>query len=217
MATGCGGTAKGATSGPAPLRLGYFSTITQAAAVYGVAHGDFQQALGSTPLTPLVFRAGPAAVEGLRGGSLDAAFVGPNPALNGFVQTDGRLLRIVAGTTSGGASLVVRPSITDLAGLAGKTIATPQLGNTQDVAAKALFRDRGLDVTVVNQDNSQTLELFKGGQLDGGWVPEPWASRMVLDGVAESCWTSAPCGRPAGSSLPSWSCARPTSPTTRSR
>ncbi len=181
LLAGCGsGGARAAAD--APLRLGYFATITQATAVYGVAHGDFQQALGTTRLKTAVFQAGPAAIEALRGGSLDAAFVGPNPAINGFAQTDGRLLRIVAGTTSGGASLVVRPGITDVPGLAGKKIATPQLGNTQDVAAKSLLREKGIDVTVINQDNSQTLALFTAGQLDGAWVPEPWASRLILEG-----------------------------------
>ncbi len=182
LTVACAGGGEKAARADQPLRLGYFATVTQSTAVYGVAHGDFQQALGATPLKASVFQAGPAAIEALRGGSLDAAFVGPNPAINAFAQTGGRLLRIVAGTTSGGASLVVAPSITDVAGLAGKRIATPQLGNTQDVAAKALFKEKGVDVDVVNQDNSQTLDLFKAGKIDGGWVPEPWASRMVLDG-----------------------------------
>ena len=164
------------------LRLGYFANVTHASAVYGVAKGTFQTELGSTKLKPVVFNAGPAAIEALRGGSLDAAFLGPNPAINGFTQTDGKLLRIVAGTTSGGASLVVKPEITDVAQLKGKTIATPQLGNTQDVAAKAYFKSKGVDVKVLNQENSQTLDTFKKGDIDGGWVPEPWASRLVLDG-----------------------------------
>lgn len=189
LTAACGGSASPATtkaaaaSGAAStLRLGYFANVTHASAVYGVATGGFQQALGATTLKPSVFTAGPAAVEALRGGGLDAAFLGPNPAVNGFTQTKGALLRIVAGTTSGGASLVVRSSITSVAQLAGKKIATPQLGNTQDVAAKSYFKAQGVQVTIVNQDNAQTLDLFKSGQIDGGWVPEPWASRLVLDG-----------------------------------
>jgi NitT/TauT family transport system substrate-binding protein len=164
------------------LRLGYFANVTHASAVYGVAKGTFQTELGTTKLKPVVFNAGPAAIEALRGGSLDAAFLGPNPAINGFTQTDGKLLRVVAGTTSGGASLVVKSDITDVSQLKGKTIATPQLGNTQDVAAKAYFKSKGVDVKILNQENSQTLDTFKKGDIDGGWVPEPWASRLVLDG-----------------------------------
>ena len=178
------GTQPGKASNEAAseLRLGYVANVTHATAVYGIATGGFQQALGATKLKASVFSAGPSAIEALRGGGLDAAFLGPNPAVNGFAQTKGKLLRIVAGTTSGGAALVTRPSITSVEQLAGKKIATPQLGNTQDVAAKSFFKSNNVKVTVVNQESSQTLELFKTGQIDGGWVPEPWASRLVLDG-----------------------------------
>lgn len=185
LAAACGGSQARAGSAPgtvSELRLGYFANVTQASAVYGVAHGDFQRALGDTKLTTSVFVAGPAAIEALRGGALDAAFIGPNPAINGFVQTKGTLLRIVAGTTSGGVALVTRPEITSAQQLAGKKIATPSLGNTQDVAAKSYFKAHGVAVTVVNQDNAQTLDLFKQHKIDGGWVPEPWASRLVIDG-----------------------------------
>ena len=187
LTSGCGGGADAAT-GPvgdgtaATLRLGYFANVTHAGAVYGIGHGDFATALGTTTLKPSAFAAGPAAIEALRGGALDAAFLGPNPAINGFAQTKGKLLRIVAGTTSGGAALVTRPGITSVAQLAGKKVATPSLGNTQDVAAKSYFADQGVKVTVVNQDNAQSLELFMRGKLDGAWVPEPWVSRLVLDG-----------------------------------
>lgn len=164
------------------LRLGYFANVTHATAVYGVSTGGFAAALGATKLETSVFSAGPTVIEAMRGGAIDAAFLGPNPALNGFAQTDGTLLRIVAGTTSGGAALVVKPTITSIEQLAGKQIATPQLGNTQDVAAKAYFKEKGVDVRVVNQENAQTLDLFKAGDIDGGWVPEPWASRLVIEG-----------------------------------
>lgn len=181
--TGCGDSQAETVSGPASeLRLGYFANVTHATALYGIATGGLQQALGSTKLETTSFNAGPAAIEALRSGGLDATFIGPNPAINGFAQTDGKLLRIVAGTTSGGAALVVKPEITSVEQLAGKTVATPQLGNTQDVAAKAFFEEKGLDVTIINQENAQTLELLRSGAIDGGWVPEPWASRLVLDG-----------------------------------
>ncbi|MDP3711170.1 MAG: ABC transporter substrate-binding protein [Mycobacteriales bacterium] len=181
--SGCSNGPDANASGPLDeLRLGYFANVTHASALYGIASGELQRALGSTVLRTSTFSAGPAAIEALRGGALDAAFIGPNPAINGFGQTKGELLRIVAGTTSGGASLVVRQGITSVEELAGRKVATPQRGNTQDVAAKAHFADRGVDVTVVNQDNAQTLELLRSGSIDGGWVPEPWASRLVLDG-----------------------------------
>ena len=191
LTLGACGSNDAAPSGPAggdpnaraaTLRLGYFANVTHASAVYGVASGDFQRSLGDTRLEPSVFNAGPAAIEALRGGAIDATFIGPNPAINGYTQTDGELLRIVAGTTSGGASLVVKPDITDVKQLEGKRIATPQLGNTQDVAAKAYFADQGVTVDVVNQENAQTLDLFTAGDIDGGWVPEPWASRLVMEG-----------------------------------
>lgn len=164
------------------LRLGYFANVTHASALHGIASGAFQQALGSTKLTTSVFNAGPAAIEAMAAGAIDASFIGPNPSINGFANSGGKLLRIVAGTTSGGASLVVKPNITDVSQLAGKKIATPQLGNTQDVAAKAYFKSKGVQVNILNQDNAITLDLLKRGQIDGGWVPEPWASRLVLEG-----------------------------------
>ena len=174
--------AAGDAKAPA-LRLGYFANVTHAGAVHGVASGSFQQALGATKLETSVFNAGPAAIEAMAGGAIDATFIGPNPAINGFANSGGKLLKVVAGTTSGGAALIVKPEITDVAQLAGKKIATPQLGNTQDVAAKAFFAEKGIDdVTIINQENAQTLDLLKRGEIDGGWVPEPWATRLVLDG-----------------------------------
>jgi NitT/TauT family transport system substrate-binding protein len=129
-------------------------------------------------------------VEALFAGSLDAAYVGPNPAINAFVKSKGEATRIVAGATSGGAALVVKPEITSPEQLKGKKIADPQTGGTQDIALRTYLKDKGFkvdtsgagDVTIVAQENSATLDLFKAGKIDGGWVPEPWASRLVLDG-----------------------------------
>jgi NitT/TauT family transport system substrate-binding protein len=178
------------TSPAAELRLGYFANVTHAGPVYGVQSGVYKQALGSTKLSTQIFNAGPAAVEALFAGSLDAAYVGPNPAINAFVKSKGEAVRIVAGATSGGASLVVKPEITDVKQLKGKKIADPQTGGTQDIALRTYLKDNGYDVdvsgagdvTIVAQENSATLDLFKAGKIDGGWVPEPWASRLVLDG-----------------------------------
>ncbi|WP_456825842.1 ABC transporter substrate-binding protein [Cellulomonas sp. P5_E12] len=175
------------------LRLGYFANLTHANALVGVDDGTYQKALGDTKLTTQIFNAGPAAVEGLFGGAIDASFIGPNPAINAFAQSNGDAIRIVSGATSGGAQLVVRDGIDKPADLKGTTLATPQLGNTQDVALRAWLDDNDLktsltggesDVTIAPQENSQTLDAFKAGTLDGAWLPEPWASRLVVDAGA---------------------------------
>ncbi len=186
-----GETASAATASGAggTLRLGYFPNVTHAAAVLGVADGTFATALGSTSLETQTFNAGPAAIEALLSGAIDATFIGPNPAINAFAQSNGDAIRIVAGTTDNGAALVVKPEINSAADLAGKTLASPQLGGTQDVALRKYLLANGLktqttggsDVDIVNQENAQTLDLFKSGEIDGGWLPEPWASRLVLE------------------------------------
>jgi NitT/TauT family transport system substrate-binding protein len=180
----CGGssTPKANANGSASeLRLGYFANITHATAIYGVSSGIFQKDLGSTKLIPKTFNAGPETIEALRGGALDAAFLGPNPAINGFTQTNGSLLRIVAGTTSGGASLIVQPSITDASQLSGKKVATPQVGNTQDVAAKFYFKTKSVKANVVAVANADVESAFTGKSIAGAWVPEPYASRLMLN------------------------------------
>lgn len=193
------GAAAPAASAPAgtpaeagQLRLGYFANVTHAIPLIGVEDGTYQKSLGSTKLTTKIFNAGPAAVEALFGGAIDAAYVGPNPAINAFSQSDGKAVRIVSGATSGGAQLVVADSITSAADLKGTTLATPQLGNTQDVALRAWLADQNLtssltgaksDVTIVPQDNATTLDAFKAGHVDGAWLPEPWSSRLVAAGA----------------------------------
>lgn len=183
-------------SGPADeLRLGHFATVTHAPALVGVGEGLLEarlEAVGTT-LSTQVFNAGPAAIEALNAGAVDAAFIGPNPAINGFIQSDGDALRIVAGTTSGGAQLVVRDGITTPQDLVGADLATPQLGSTQDVALRSWLADEGLessisgggDVAITPTENAQTLQLFLDGELDGAWLPEPWASRLVVDAGAQ--------------------------------
>lgn len=179
-------------AGPAKeLRLGYFPNVTHATAVVGVSQGYFSKRLGKTTLRTQTFNAGPAAMEALFAGDLDATYVGPNPAINAWVKSRGEALRIIAGATSGGASLVVREGITSPDDLRGKHIGSPQLGNTQDVALRAWLKDHGLtpssastdgDVSVEPTENATALQLFQSGRLDGAWVPEPWASRLVLEG-----------------------------------
>ncbi len=177
-------------AGPVTVRLGYFPNLTHATALVGVERGIFASALGPDTLSVSTFNAGPAAVEALFSGALDATYIGPNPAINAFVRSKGEAIRIISGATSGGAALVVRPDITDAQALRGRKLASPQLGGTQDVALRHWLRTHGLrtdvqgggDVSVAPQDNAQILETFRAGLIDGGWVPEPWATRMVDEG-----------------------------------
>ncbi|WP_245953387.1 ABC transporter substrate-binding protein, partial [Arthrobacter silvisoli] len=125
-----------APSPAAELRLGYFGNVTHAPALVGVSKGFIAKELGATKLSTQVFNAGPAAIEALNAGAIDATYIGPNPAINSFVKSNGESIRIIAGAAAGGAQLVVKPGITSAAGLKGKTLASPQLGGTQDVALR---------------------------------------------------------------------------------
>ena len=194
--SGCSSSASAdaPAGGPAAqLRLGYFDNVTHAPALVGLEKGFLQGALGDTELNAQAFAAGPAVIEALSAGAIDAAYVGPNPAVNSFVQSAGASVRIVAGAASGGAALVVRPGIDSPADLAGKTLATPQLGNTQDVALRAWLGAEGFetdttgggDVRITPTETAQALALVPGGKIDGAWLPEPWVSRLVLEAGAE--------------------------------
>lgn len=197
LVAACGTAAQSAApsdNGPVTLRMGYFANLTHAPALVGLERGFFATALGSSvTLETHTFNAGGDAVIAILSDSIDAAFVGPNPATNAFVQSHGEAVRVVAGATSGGALLVVRPGIGSAADLKGKKIADPQLGGTQDVALRWFLKQHGLhfdaagggDVSVLPQDNSQTLTAFRQAQIDGAWVPEPWASRLLVEGGAK--------------------------------
>jgi NitT/TauT family transport system substrate-binding protein len=177
--------APAADKGPAAeLRLGFFPNVTHAAALVGLEKGLFSNELGTTKLTPTSFNAGPDEVNALLGGSLDAGFIGSGPTINAFAKSKGEAVRLIAGATSGGAQLVARSDITRPEDLAGKTVVTPQLGNTQDVSLKKWLKDKGLSdkVQVTNLDNAQTLDSFKKGAVQAAWLPEPWSSRLVLEG-----------------------------------
>jgi NitT/TauT family transport system substrate-binding protein len=189
--TACGGGDEAAAAGgeATTLRLGYFPNITHAPALVGVKDGLFQKELGSTKLEAKTFNAGPAAIEALFSGAIDATYIGPNPAINGWATSKGTALKIIAGSTSGGAGLVVRDGINRPADLKGRKIATPQLGNTQDVALRNWLKTNGLnadqqgggDVSVLPQDNATSLQAFAQGAIDGAWVPEPHLSRLRLE------------------------------------
>ena len=173
------------------LRLGYFANVTHAPALIGEEADIFAEHLGNgVEIEYKYSRSGTEAIEALFSGAIDASFTGPNPAINGFAQSDGKALRIVAGTTSGGAALVVRDGIETPADLQGAKLATPSLGNTQDVALRAWLADQDLetdttgggDVSILPQENADTLTAFQAGDIDGGWVPEPWATQLLLEG-----------------------------------
>jgi NitT/TauT family transport system substrate-binding protein len=185
-------SAPSASKGPITVRVGYFPNITHSQALVGLARGDFSKALGSNvKIEATAFNAGPSVIEALFANQIDISYIGPNPAINGYIKSNGEALRIVAGATSGGASFVVRPdaNITKPEDLAGKKLASPQLGNTQDVALRAYLAEHGFQVAekggnvqVIPTDNPQILDLFRQGQIDGAWVPEPWAARLIVDG-----------------------------------
>ncbi|WP_026212229.1 ABC transporter substrate-binding protein [Longispora albida] len=188
---GSGDDPKAAANGKTTLRLGYFPNLTHAQAVAGIEKGIYAEKLGSgVDLKVTTFNAGPAAIEALFADQIDAVYIGPNPTINGFTKSRGEALRVIAGGASGGVSFVVKPGITDAQQLKGKKIATPQLGNTQDVALRYWLKERGLnttkdgggDVKILPQENSVTVDAFNANAIDGAWVPEPFASRLVAAG-----------------------------------
>lgn len=216
LAVGLGALAPAASAAPAPasrpnaapaaalpklptaplVRIGFFANVTHAPALVAQQLRLFEAFLGKdgTKVEYVAFNAGPAAIEAMKGGAIDISYIGPNPSISGYTSTGGTLLRVVSGATSGGAQFVVKPSINTVADLKGKKFASPQLGNTQDVALRSWLKDQGLktsttggggDVTIVPTDNATSLTLFKKGDIDGAWLPEPWASRLVLEAGAK--------------------------------
>jgi NitT/TauT family transport system substrate-binding protein len=173
------------------LRVGYFPNINHAQAVIGLGKGDFQKALGNNvKVKTFQFNAGPSAIESLLAKRIDVSYIGPNPAINGYVVSDGKGVKVIAGATSGGASFVVRndAGINSVKDLGGKKFASPQLGNTQDVALRKYLQDNGFkttenggNVTVVPVANPDIMTLFLKKDINGAWVPEPWATRLIKE------------------------------------
>ncbi len=174
------------------IHVGAFPNITHAQPMIGKASGWFDKALGpNVKIQWTSFNAGPSAIEALYAGAIDMTYVGPNPAVNGHAHSEGEALRVVAGAASGGAALVVRndAGIQKPEDFHGKRVASPQLGNTQDIALRSWLRanglkssDRGGDVQVIPLANSDQLTLFLKKQLDAAWAPEPWATRLIREG-----------------------------------
>ena len=184
------------------LRLGYFPNLNHAQVIIGMANGHFQKALSEhntdsgkggdngTSIKEYVFSAGPSAIEALYAGQIDVAYVGPNPAINGYLASNGEGIRIISGSASGGAVFVVRndSGIQTTSDLGGKKFASPQLGNTQDVALRKYLIQNGFEtvenggnVTVVPVKPSDILTLMLKKEIDGAWVPEPWGARLVKE------------------------------------
>ncbi|CAM5673960.1 Aliphatic sulfonate ABC transporter substrate-binding protein OS=Streptomyces alboniger OX=132473 GN=CP975_28550 PE=4 SV=1 [Streptomyces alboniger] len=174
------------------VRIGYFPNLTHATALVGTQEGLLQKELGGTTIKPSTFNAGPSEIEALNAGSIDIGWIGPSPAINGYAKSQGKNLRIISGSASGGVKLVVDPDkVKSPDDLKGKRIATPQLGNTQDVAFLHWIAEQGWkvdaqsgkgDVSVVRTDNKITPDAYKSGSVDGAWVPEPTASKLVAEG-----------------------------------
>jgi NitT/TauT family transport system substrate-binding protein len=174
------------------IHVGAFPNITHPQAMVGKSNGWFEKAMGTqVKIDWKSFNAGPSAIEALFAGAIDMTYIGPNPAISGYVRSNGEALRIVAGATSGGAALVVRgdSGIQKPEDFHGRKVASPQMGNTQDVALRAWLQanglkatDKGGDVRVIPLANPDQLTLFLKKELDGAWAPEPWATRLIKEG-----------------------------------
>jgi sulfonate transport system substrate-binding protein len=185
-------SANAAGNSPVTVRLGFLSNITHAPALVALKEGFFAKALGSAgSLKATAFSAGTEETTAILAGQLDAAYVGPNPAINAWQKSDGSTIKIISGAATGGASIVVKKGITSAAQLKGKSLATPSLGNTQDVALRYWLKQHGLatnatgggDVFVKpTKPNSAAVLQFKSGQIAGGSEPAPYDIQMVQDG-----------------------------------
>ncbi len=197
LAAACGSSAASSSgssqaAAPVTLRLGFLANITHAPALVGVDKGFFTQSLGrNVTLSVKIFSTGTEETTAILAGQLDAAYVGPNPATNAWQKSGGTAIKIVSGAASGGASLVVKSGITSAAQLKGKSLATPSLGNTQDVALRYWLKQQGLTTTETGggdvpikptTPNSAAVLEFKSGQIAGGWEPAPYDAELVADG-----------------------------------
>src|ERR1700760_2646473 len=181
----------GTSSAPVTVRLGLLAHIPHAPALIAIQKGYFAKDLGSNKLTPTVYNTGTLETTAILAGQLDVAYVGPNPAINAFQKSGGSAIKIISGVATGGASMVVKPSVSGAADLKGKTIDTPSLGNTQDVAARYYLKQQGLATSTTGGGGGTTkppaptsaavLE-FKSGQIAGASEPSPYDVEMVQDG-----------------------------------
>src|ERR1044072_897526 len=183
--------AQGASTQKKMLRIGYFPNVNHAQAIIGFQTGDFEKQFGdNVDVQTITFNAGPSAIEALLAKRIDATCVGSNPAINGYIASGGKDLRIISGAASGGAVFVIRndSGIHSPRDFAGKKFASPQLGNTQDVALRKYLLDHGYktkekggNVEVIPIKNPDILTLMLKKEIDGAWVPEPWGARLVKE------------------------------------
>jgi NitT/TauT family transport system substrate-binding protein len=188
--TACGDDANASGGGGGQLQLGYFPNLTHGTALVGMERGLYEDQLAEDGASVQFaeFDSGSDTITALLNGDLAATYIGPVPALTAYAQSEN--VTLIAGAASGGAALVVNDEISSVDDLAGKTIATPGEFNTQDIAARAYLREQGFeinpdgsgDVNITPQDNSVIVQAFRQGDIDGAWVPEPYASIMVNDG-----------------------------------
>ncbi|MDO4255436.1 MAG: ABC transporter substrate-binding protein [Kocuria sp.] len=177
------------TSEAEQVTLGYFGNLTHGPALAGVEREFFRDALGETELKTQVFTTGPTTIEAMNSGEVDIAFMGPNPAINSFVQSGGQSVTVVAGATSGGAQFIVSDDVSGEDDLAGRTFATPDFGGTQDVALRVWLKENGYEVdtgtpesvSITPMLSGQALQTFRQGSIDGFWGPQPWVTRMVQE------------------------------------
>ena len=187
---GCGrgdsATTAAAAGEPTEVRLGYFANLTHAQAVLGDSSGDFAAATAPVKLTRRVFNAGPSLIEALFGNEIDIGYVGPGPVLAAFSESHGQAIRVIAGAAANGVVIVAGKDsgITTLADLKNRRLATPQLGNTQDISAKhyllSELKQENVD-NVLPVSNTEQLQLLATGKIDAAWAPEPWGSRLIVE------------------------------------
>ena len=176
------------------IRVAYFPNVSHAVPIIGMEKGIFENYIGNnTVIEPILFDAGPQVIESLFAGSVDIAYVGPGPAINGFLKSEDHNVKILSGAASGGVSFIVHPNskIDSVADFEGKRIAAPQIGNTQDISLRSYLSENGLkpaekggSVIILNIPNPDIYTLFAKGDIDAAWVPEPTATVLVqqLDG-----------------------------------
>jgi NitT/TauT family transport system substrate-binding protein len=175
------------------IRIGFFPSVNHAQAVIGLGKGDYQDALEGIEVRTQLFNAGPSVIEAMLARQIDVAYIGPNPAINGYIKSDGSVLRVISGAASGGAVFVVRndAGIQSVSDFAGKKFSSPQLGNTQDVALRKYLlengyktKEKGGTVEVLPVKTSDIVTLMLKKEIDGAWVPEPWGAKLVKEANA---------------------------------